>query len=92
MAKSFRVNWKKLIGRGSDLAAADEDLAVREDIVSPTEPKQLPIFTVATAPTASEWTGAMAYFSNGDAGSAGVAFSDGTTWLNVTTGSGIAIS
>lgn len=46
---------------------------------------RLDTFTVATAPDATKFTGAMAYFSNGAAGSPVVAFSNGTNWLRVDT-------
>jgi len=92
MALAFRKNWKALTGAADDLANEDTDLVVREEVETPTIPTQLVIYTFATAPAADDWTGAMAYFSDGDAGAGGVAFSNGTDWLNVTTGSGIATS
>lgn len=49
-------------------------------------------YTVATAPTASNWTGENIYVSNGAAGSAILAFSDGTNWLRSDTGAAIASS
>lgn len=48
-------------------------------------------FTVATAPDAAEaGAGAIAYISNGAAGSPIVAFSDGTDWLRSDTGAVIS--
>ena len=46
---------------------------------------QMDIYTVATAPLASAFNGAVAYFSNGAAGNPVLAFSDGTNWLRVDT-------
>jgi len=42
-------------------------------------------FTVATAPSAVGLTGSLIFVSNGAAGSAVVAFSDGTNWLRCDT-------
>ncbi len=47
---------------------------------------QLKVFTVATAPAASEHTGAMIYVGNGKAGSPVLAFSNGTNWIRVDDG------
>lgn len=49
-------------------------------------------YTVASAPTASDWTGKTIYVSNGAAGSPILAFSDGTNWLRSDTGAAIASS
>jgi hypothetical protein len=50
---------------------------------------QLPVYTVATAPSASP-AGKVAYFSNGAAGAEILAYSDGTDWLRSDTGAAIA--
>ena len=44
-----------------------------------TAPLLLRSYTVAGAPTASEWTGAVIYVSD-ETGGATIAFSDGTNW------------
>lgn len=49
-------------------------------------------YTVATAPTASDWTSKTIYVSNGAAGSPILAFSNGTNWLRSDTGAAIAAS
>lgn len=51
---------------------------------------QLPIYTVATVPTASLFTGSIIYVSNGAGGSAIVAYSDGSNWKRVDTGATIS--
>lgn len=43
----------------------------------------VPEVTVATLPTASEWTGGMVYVSD-ETGGAIIAFSDGSDWRRVT--------
>lgn len=47
-------------------------------------------YTVATAPAASKFPRGMIYVSDGAAGSAIVAFSDGTNWLRVDTRAAIS--
>lgn len=55
--------------------------------------QDLPVYTVATAPTAgSDLVGQLIYVSNGAAGSPVVAFCDGTNWLRVDTLAAIASS
>ena len=52
---------------------------------------KVPTYTVATAPSASSaGAGTLIYVSNGAAGSAILAFSDGTDWLRSDTGAAIA--
>lgn len=51
---------------------------------------QLAEYTVATAPDATERAGDVIYVSNGAAGSAILAFSDGTDWLRADTAAAIA--
>jgi hypothetical protein len=52
---------------------------------------QVPTYTVATAPSAaSAGAGTLIYVSNGAAGSAILAFSNGTDWLRSDTGAAIA--
>ena len=52
---------------------------------------QVPTYTVASAPSAaSAGAGTLIYVSNGAAGSAILAFSDGTDWLRSDTGAAIA--
>jgi len=51
----------------------------------------VPTYTVANAPSAaSAGAGTVIYTSNGAAGSAILAFSDGTDWLRSDTGAAIA--
>ena len=42
-------------------------------------------YTVLTVPPAASFTGSMIYVSNGAAGAAVLAFSNGTNWLRVDT-------
>ena len=49
----------------------------------------LNVYTVATAPSATT-EGQIAYFSNGAAGAAILAFSDGTNWKRSDTGATIS--
>lgn len=49
----------------------------------------LPIYTVATAPSAVDQTGVIIYVSNGRAGAPTVAVSNGTNWIG---SAGIAIA
>lgn len=51
---------------------------------------QVPTYTVATAPSAASIAGALVYVSDGAAGSAILAFSDGTDWKRSDTGATIA--
>mgnify|MGYP000948084281 FL=1 len=52
---------------------------------------KVPTYTVASAPSASSaGAGTVIYVSNGAAGSAILAFSDGTDWLRSDTGAAIA--
>ena len=52
---------------------------------------QVPTYTVATAPSASSaGAGTLIYVSDGAAGSAILAFSDGTNWKRSDTGGTIA--
>jgi uncharacterized protein YaiE (UPF0345 family) len=51
---------------------------------------QVPTYTVATAPSAASIAGSLIYVSDGAAGSAILAFSDGTDWLRSDTGAAIA--
>jgi hypothetical protein len=54
---------------------------------------KVPTYTVATAPSAaSAGAGTLVYVSDGAAGSAILAFSDGTDWLRSDTGAAIAAS
>ncbi len=46
---------------------------------------ELPTYTVANAPAATGLAGTLIYVSNGAAGAATVAFSDGTNWKRVDT-------
>lgn len=50
------------------------------------------IYTVATVPAASSFTGFTIYVSNGAAGSPILAFSNGTNWLRVDTAAAISAS
>ena len=47
---------------------------------------KVPTYTVATAPPATEAAGQLVYLSNGAAGAAILAFSDGTNWKRSDTG------
>lgn len=51
---------------------------------------QVPTYTVATAPSAADIAGTLVYVSDGAAGSAILAFSDGTDWKRSDTGATIA--
>ena len=54
---------------------------------------QVPAYTVATAPSASDaGAGTLVYVSDGAAGSAILAFSDGTDWKRSDTGATISAS
>lgn len=53
---------------------------------------QVPTYTVATAPSAAGIAGTIAYVSDGAAGSAILAFSDGTDWKRSDTGATISDS
>ena len=54
---------------------------------------KVPTYTVASAPSASDaGAGTIIYVSNGAAGSAIIAFSDGTNWKRSDTGATIAAS
>ena len=54
---------------------------------------KVPTYTVATAPSASSaGAGTLVYVSNGAAGSAILAFSDGTNWKRSDTGATISAS
>ena len=55
-------------------------------------PLTLSTYAVATVSTASEFTGAIIYVSNGAAGNPIVAFSDGTNWLRTDTRTAVAIA
>ena len=50
----------------------------------------VPTYTVANAPAATDLAGTLIYVSNGAAGSAILAFSDGTNWKRSDTGATIA--
>jgi hypothetical protein len=51
---------------------------------------QVPTYTVLTAPAATSIAGSLIYVSDGAAGSAILAFSDGTDWLRSDTGAAIS--
>ena len=51
---------------------------------------QVPTYTVATAPAATGIAGSLIYVSDGAAGSAILAFSDGTDWKRSDTGATIS--
>ena len=54
---------------------------------------KVPTYTVANAPSASSaGAGTVVFVSNGAAGSAILAFSDGTNWKRSDTGATIAVS
>jgi len=48
-------------------------------------------YTVATAPSATAYPGSMIYVSNGASGSPTIAFSNGTSWLRLTSGAAISL-
>lgn len=52
----------------------------------------VPTYTVANAPAATALAGTVVYVSNGAAGAAILAFSDGTNWKRSDTGATIAAS
>lgn len=51
---------------------------------------QVPTYTVAGAPAATDLAGALIYVSNGAGGSPILAFSDGTNWKRSDTGATIS--
>ncbi len=51
---------------------------------------QVPTYTVATAPSAASIAGSLIYVSDGAAGAAILAFSNGTDWKRSDTGATIA--
>lgn len=51
---------------------------------------QVPTYTVATAPSAASIAGTLIYVSDGAAGAAILAFSNGTDWKRSDTGATIA--
>jgi hypothetical protein len=51
---------------------------------------QVPTYTVLTAPAATSIAGSLIYVSDGAAGSAILAFSDGADWLRSDTGAAIS--
>ena len=51
---------------------------------------QVPTYTVATAPSAASIAGSLIYVSDGAAGSAILAFSNGTDWKRSDTGATIS--
>jgi len=51
---------------------------------------QVPTYTVASAPSAASIAGTLIYVSNGAAGAAILAFSNGTDWKRSDTGATIA--
>lgn len=53
---------------------------------------QVPTYTVATAPAAASIAGTVIYVTDGAAGSAILAFSDGTDWKRSDTGATISAS
>jgi uncharacterized protein YaiE (UPF0345 family) len=53
---------------------------------------QVPTYTVATAPAAESIAGTLVYVSDGAAGAAILAFSDGTDWKRSDTGATISDS
>jgi hypothetical protein len=53
---------------------------------------QVPTYTVATAPSAASIAGSVVYVTDGAAGSAILAFSDGTDWKRSDTGATISDS
>jgi len=53
---------------------------------------QVPTYDVAGAPSAAGIAGSLIYVSDGAAGSAILAFSDGTDWLRSDTGAAISDS
>lgn len=73
-------------GSKSDLSSLLHEYA------DPTGPVNLPSFAVADLPTASDYEGQVVYCSDGAAGSAILAFSDGTNWKRSDTGGTVAAS
>jgi uncharacterized protein YaiE (UPF0345 family) len=53
---------------------------------------QVPTYTVATAPSAASIAGSLIFVSDGAAGSAILAFSNGTDWKRSDTGATISAS
>ncbi len=97
----FSVNWvdvtNSATGSGPIIASVGADTNVDLNLeakgtgeIVAANPIVLPAFTVAGAPTAT--AGAIAYFSNGAAGSPILAFGNGTDWLRSDTGTAISSS
>ena len=57
--------------------------------INPAVVRPIP-FTVATVPAASSLPGGIIYVSNGNAGAATLAFSDGTNWKVISIGATIS--
>lgn len=47
-------------------------------------------YTVATVPAAADHEGKIIHVSNGDAGAACLAYSDGASWLRISLGAAVA--
>ncbi len=56
-------------------------MAIREEIQA--NILRLGQYTVATLPPAASYPGAVVYVTDGNAGSPGMCFSNGTNWVNV---------
>lgn len=52
--------------------------------------KRIESFTVATVPPAADWKGHLIHVSNGSAGAACLAYSDGSNWKVIALGANIA--
>lgn len=63
---------------------------VLREWADPDNPVNLPSFAVADLPAAGDYTGHIVFCSDGAAGSAILAFSDGTDWLRCDTAAAVA--
>lgn len=89
--EAINTMFAELYASAGSAAAALAAFTVSEAAVTLDRPITVPTYTVATAPDAEDaGTGAMIYVSDGSAGSACLAVSDGTDWKVVALGSTIA--
>jgi hypothetical protein len=65
---------------------------IAENQPTPSAPVPLPTYTVAELPAAVGNAGALVYCSNGNAGVACLAISNGTNWLRIGLGAAVAAS
>lgn len=76
MKSSERVQSAASAGRGN----LNDTQRLLMEMAKPTAPVPVPTYTVDTLPAAADYTGCIAYCSNGAAGNPCVVVSDGTNW------------